>query len=52
MGNMEVDYTEIDNGLLLWHVMLQNHQKYYKVNAKIWKELFENDSSDAIKSCF
>ena len=32
---MEVDYTEINNGLLLWCMMLQNHLKYYKVNAKI-----------------
>ena len=39
---IEVDYTEVDNGLLLWwHVMLQNQLKYYNVNAKkkkiIWK---------------
>ena len=31
----EVDYTEIDNGLLFWCMMLQNHPKYYKVIAKI-----------------
>ena len=31
----EVDYTELDIGLLLWCMMLQNHLKYYKVNAKI-----------------
>ena len=31
----EVDYTEVDNGLLIWCMMLQNHLKYYKVNAKI-----------------
>ena len=48
---IEVDYTEVDNGLLLWwHVMLQNQLKYYNVNAK--KKSFGNDSSDAIKSCF
>ena len=27
--------------------MQQNHQKYYKLNAKIWKKLFENESFDA-----
>ena len=48
----EVDYTEIDNGLLLWCMMLQNHLKYYKVNAKKLKKAFGNDSSDAIKSHF
>ena len=32
---MEVDYTEIENQLLLWRMMLQNRLKYYKVNAKI-----------------
>ena len=32
---IEVDYTEIDNGLLLWRMMLQNYLKYYKVNAKL-----------------
>ena len=32
---IKVDYTEVDNGLLLWRMMLQNHLKYYKVNAKI-----------------
>ena len=35
MGYIEVDYTEIDNGLLLWCMMLQNDLKYYNVNAKI-----------------
>ena len=29
MVYIEVDFTEIDNGLLLWHMMLQNHLKYY-----------------------
>ena len=49
---MEVDYTERDNVLLLWCIMLQNHLKYCEVNAKIKKKLFENDSSGAIKSYF
>ena len=34
MVYIEIDYTEIDNGLLLWRMMLQN-LKYYKVNAKV-----------------
>ena len=48
----KVDYTEVDNGLLLWCMMLQNHLQYYTVNAKIQKKAFGNDSSDAIKSHF
>ena len=35
MVYIEVDNTETDKGLLLWHMMLQNHLKYYTVNAKI-----------------
>ena len=31
-------------------MMLQNHLKYNKVNAKIQKKSFGNDSSDAIKA--
>ena len=52
MVYIEVDYTEIDNGLLLGRMVLQNHQKYYKVIAKILKRSFKNNSSDAIKSYF
>ena len=35
MVYVEVDYTEIDNRLLLGRMMLRNHLKYYNVNAKI-----------------
>ena len=35
MVYIEVGYTEIDNVLLLWRVMQQNHLQYYKVNVKI-----------------
>ena len=50
MVYIEVDHTEIDNVVLLWRIMLQNHLKHYKVNAKIEKKSFGNDSSDAIKT--
>ena len=35
MVYIEVEYTEIDDGLLLWRMMLQNHLKYYKIKAKM-----------------
>ena len=50
MVYIEVDHTEIDNVVLLWRIMLQNHLKHYKVNAKIEKKSFGNDSSDVIKT--
>ena len=52
MAYLKIDYTEMDNGLLLWSMMWQNHQNYYEVNAKIQKKSLGNDSSDSTKSCF
>ena len=33
-------------------MMLQNYLNKYKVNLKIQKKSYGNDSSDAIKNCF
>ena len=50
---IEIDYTEIDNGLLLWRMMLQNHLKQYiRLMQKYRKNYLEMIALTLLQAAF